>query len=144
MREITMKTRKRRSGTGSLTTGIVLTITFGLLWLRMGFWWWIFPFVFGGVIPTINGIKRLFEKKISSGFNSRYSNYSAEKKILRIAYNNKGKITPALIALETELSLNRAEEILNDMAKKGHVYVSVMEEGRIEYSFPDFLPGKKS
>lgn len=63
-----------------------------------------------------------------------------ERKVLQIAKKNSGKITPALLALETDMTLKESEDILDELAKQGYLQLEVYDSGSIEYICPDFLP----
>jgi predicted transcriptional regulator len=65
---------------------------------------------------------------------------SVEKQILLAAKEENGIVTPALVALKTELSIQEAEKMLDDMAQNGYTVMQVRESGRIEYEFPEFMP----
>ena len=63
-----------------------------------------------------------------------------EKQILLAAKEENGVVTPALIALKTDLSIQEAEKKLDEMAQNGYTMMQVRENGRIEYEFPEFMP----
>lgn len=65
---------------------------------------------------------------------------SGEKQVLQTAKAEKGLITPALVALKTDLTMERAEKILESMARKGYAEMRVSDSGRVEYEFPEFIP----
>ena len=65
---------------------------------------------------------------------------SIEKQILLAAKEEKGVVTPALIALKTDLSIQEAEKKLDELAQNGYTVMQVRENGRIEYEFPEFMP----
>jgi hypothetical protein len=56
-----------------------------------------------------------------------------EKKLL-LALGRRGKLTAVEAALESELSVEEAERMLQDLAAKGHLEVTV-EHGKLLYSF---------
>ena len=63
-----------------------------------------------------------------------------ERAILQAARDRQGKVTPALIALDSNLSIEEAEKALHYMASHGYATMEVTENGSIEYIFSDFLP----
>jgi predicted transcriptional regulator len=139
------KDRKHmKSGTEDLSSGLIFMFAFGIVWFLTGWWFWVFPFVFAGVIPVLNGIRKIFqERKIQQLGRDKTSldiNIYAEKEILKIAKNQQGKVTPTMVALKSQLSVEEAEQILEKMAKKGYAEMHVTESGRVEYQFPEFLP----
>jgi len=135
--------RSRRSAEASLTSGIVFTIGFGIAWSITGWWFFIFPLLFAGVMPMVEGFRRLAAArsyKPRTVQARRSSATSTDKQILLAAKEEKGVVTPALIALKTELSIQEAEKRLDEMAGSGYTVMQVRENGRIEYEFPEFMP----
>lgn len=133
--------RAHKSAEGSLTSGLIFTLAFGvLLVLYPQQWWWIFPLVFAGILPAASGLRRLIRARGQSRERVGDREAWAEKQILRTARDERGVVTPALVALKTELSIETAEQVLERMARKGYAEMRVNPGGRIEYSFPEFLP----
>jgi hypothetical protein len=135
--------KRRRSAEASLTSGIVFTIAFGIAWSVTGLWFFIFPMLFAGVMPMVEGIRRLatarhYKPRVSQA--SKPSVASIEKQILLTAKEENGVVTPALVALKTELSIQEAEKKLDEMAQNGYTMMQIRENGRIEYEFPEFMP----
>jgi hypothetical protein len=60
------------------------------------------------------------------------SEKSAERQLLEVIERN-GEITPARAALQTTLTVEEAEQLLSDLAQKGHLDVRV-EGSRLVYS----------
>ena len=44
-----------------------------------------------------------------------------------------------MVALDCDMSVEEAERVLDDLAKKGHASMRVREDGRIEYEFAEFF-----
>jgi hypothetical protein len=134
--------RRRRSAEASLTSGIVFTIAFGIAWSVTGLWFFVFPLVFAGVMPLVEGLRRLISQRSRPRLASAagHGSVSSEKQILLVAKEEKGVVTPALVALKTELSIQEAEKALESMAKLGYALMRVTDSGRIEYEFPEFMP----
>ena len=135
--------KRRRSAEASLTSGLVFTIAFGIAWSVTGLWFFIFPLMFAGVMPMIEGIRRLAAARHSRPVVAESRNKSvasSEKQVLLAAKEENGIVTPALIALKTELSIQEAEKMLDNMAQNGYTVMQVRESGRIEYEFPEFMP----
>ena len=137
--------RRKKSAEASLTSGIVFTIAFGIAWAVMGprGWFFVFPMMFAGVLPMIEGIRRLAAARRSRpeiAEAKKTSAASVEKQILLAAKEENGVVTPALIALKTDLSIQEAEKKLDEMAQNGYAMMQVRENGRIEYEFPEFMP----
>lgn len=135
--------KRRKSAEASLTSGIIFTIAFGIAWSVTGLWFFIFPLLFAGVMPMVEGIRRLVAARYTRPVvaeSKKRSIASSEKQILLAAKEENGIVTPALIALKTELSIQEAEKMLDDMARNGYTVMQVRENGRIEYEFPEFMP----
>jgi hypothetical protein len=135
--------RKRRSAEASLTSGIVFTLAFGIAWAVTGIVWLAIPMLFAGVMPMVEGIRRLASArryKPVAAQPKKPSVAAVEKQILLAAKEENGVVTPALIALKTELSIQEAEKKLDEMAQSGYTMMQIRENGRIEYEFPEFKP----
>ncbi|UCF99753.1 MAG: hypothetical protein JSV89_09490 [Spirochaetaceae bacterium] len=135
--------KRRKSAEASLTSGIVFTIAFGIAWSVTGLWFFIFPLLFAGVMPMVEGIRRLAAARYAKPIAAqpqKPSIASVEKQILLAAKEENGVVTPALIALKTDLSIQEAEKKLDELAQNGYTVMQVRESGRIEYEFPEFMP----
>ena len=135
---------KKHSGE-EFISGLVCTLIFGYLFFgRSGSIFWLFPFAFAGVLPLIKGLTGILTKRalIKSEKEAHPENNIAtqEKQILTLAKEMNGKLTPALIALETSLSIDEAEKSLQDMTKRGYANMEIRSSGGIEYIFTEFLP----
>jgi hypothetical protein len=127
----------------SIVFGGGCTLVFGWLLLTRsgsGEWWWVFPAVFGGVLPLIEGVRRTLTKDRTEQSAVPIAETEAEKQILRAAQALQGKITAPLAALNTILTIKQAQEILERMTKEGYAVMNVTNEGIIEFEFPGFLP----
>ena len=135
--------RRRKSAEASLTSGIIFTAAFGIAWSITGIYWLAIPMVFAGVMPMVEGIRRLVWARQSRPLAARSKQASVaavEKQILLTAKEENGIVTPALIALKTDLSIQEAEKKLDEMAQSGYTMMQIRENGRIEYEFPEFMP----
>ena len=129
-------------------TGLGLCVVFGVLMQFTHIGFFIFPLIFAGILPTIEGFRRMRLNRSSGNSISRelfrqkqkLKKIPPEKQILQIAREEQGKVTPAIIALKSNIPLEKAEKMLNTMAKKGHAVLYVTDTGRMIYEFPDFLP----
>jgi hypothetical protein len=141
--------RKRRSAEASITSGLIFTVAFGLAGILTQQWWFIFPLVFAGILPLAEGLRRLRRERLKSRGRvvvewteeepqALLSSAAAEKQVLLAAKEEKGIVTPALVALKTELTIQEAEKLLEEMARKGYAVMNVRDDGRIEYEFPEF------
>ena len=64
---------------------------------------------------------------------------SPERTILKLAHEKNGRISVGDVAVGANMSLDEAEGLLKDMAKKGHCGMNVTESGRIEYEFQNLF-----
>lgn len=64
---------------------------------------------------------------------------SVEKSILKVARKNKGIVTPGEIALESDVSMDQAKELLEKLVSKGYAEMKIKQTGVIVYCFPEFL-----
>ncbi len=130
----------------SIVAGAALTAVFGYLLLTRsgtGEWWWVFPAVFGGVLPLVDGVRRALTRRSAPPRPNAPVPEDPEKQVLRAAQSLQGRITTNLAALNTTLSVKQAQEILERMAKEGHAVMNVTSEGLIEFEFPEFLPRRQ-
>lgn len=135
----------RKSSIESLVAGLVIAAGSLAFWFfnRHLTWLW-FIFFFGGVLPLARGLRGVIAERMQgpklriSEERSRAAEH--ERLILRLAADSGGKVTPALASLNTSMTLEEAEKALDAMANKGHASLSVRDDGRVEYEFPEFLP----
>lgn len=95
---------------------------------------------FAGVLPLLEGIRRSLVYRQRAKITPRDDEALGEKQVLQTAKAEKGLITPTLVALKTDLTIEKAEKILEGMAQKGYAVMHVNDNGRIEYEFPEFIP----
>jgi hypothetical protein len=98
---------------------LVLTLASGLWWLIFVFGWMIFP-AFG---LLVRGIAAL-----SEGPDEPAVANSGERELLE-ALQRRGELTPAQAAMETSLTVDEADGMLEDLAAKGHLDVKVRGGG---------------
>ena len=65
-----------------------------------------------------------------------------EQAILKLAQENEGAVTAAMVALKTRLSLRRATRTLDQMCKEGYAERDVNTEGATLYIFPGLRSNK--
>ena len=129
---------KKDRATETFLSGLVFTAGFGVVLGLSGAWGWIFPLMFLGVVPLVKGARGLAVRWRRQRIAPEEREALAEKEVLRIAQQVGGRVTPALIALKTQLSTDKAEEILQRLVKNNHANMDVTSEGRIEYEIPEF------
>jgi hypothetical protein len=98
---------------------LVLTLAQGLWWLIFVFGWMIFP-AFGLLVRGIAGLsERSSEPAVAN---------PGERELLE-ALQRRGELTPAQAAMETSLTVDEADRMLEDLAAKGHLDVKVRGGG---------------
>jgi hypothetical protein len=116
---------KAQAVTGVVTGGLIL-LAAALLIAFTQFWWLIF--IFGWAVFPAFGV---FARGIAGLVDTRSEPPAAnvrERELLQ-ALQNKGELTPAQAAMETSLTVNEADEMLKDLAAKGHLDVRVRGGG---------------
>lgn len=111
--------------TGVVTGGLILLAAF-LLIAFTHFWWLIF--VFGWMVFPAFGV---FARGVAGLVESRSEPPAAnarERELLE-ALQRRGELTPAQAAMETSLTVNEADKMLEDLAAKGHLDVKVRGGG---------------
>ena len=132
--------RGGRGAAESLASGLVLAGAFICFWAFGGHpWWALLVAVFAGVLPASRGLsgliaarserKALEAKSAAPRIDAKSAAALDEKTVLRVARDKGGRVTPALVALESDLSVEKAELTLDGLAKKGHASM-VVREGR--------------
>jgi hypothetical protein len=132
---------------GAIATAIFFTLL-RLDVLPMGGFQWVFvfPMVFAGILPMIRGLRGMARGRrgaveaapqtaVEPPQDARVEN---ERTILRLAQQEGGTVTAALAALKTSLSLDKAGELLDDLARRGYAGMQVSDDGRVVYHFPEF------
>jgi DNA-binding TFAR19-related protein (PDSD5 family) len=71
----------------------------------------------------------------STNNNNEEKKESPERQILRTAEKHYGRLTVTQVAMDTDLSLEKAEEELKKMVEKGYVSMDIMDKGYIVYVF---------
>ncbi|MDR2096818.1 MAG: TM2 domain-containing protein [Treponema sp.] len=66
---------------------------------------------------------------------------SIERSILKVAKEKKGVITPAEVALSSNISIDEAKKELDTMLSKGYVEMRVRKSGTIVYTIPEMMDG---
>ncbi|HET7271608.1 MAG TPA: hypothetical protein VFI90_11055, partial [Rubrobacter sp.] len=111
--------------TGVVTGGLILLVA-ALLLIFTDLWWLIF--VFGWMVFPAFGV---FARGIAGLVESRSEPPAAnarERELLE-ALQRRGELTPAQAAMETSLTVNEADKMLEDLAAKGHLDVKVRGGG---------------
>ena len=137
-----MSRRRTRSGGEEFIGGATLIAVFGLLYISTHQSFWLFPLCFAGIPPLIRGIQRVYARRAlmreQRAQVPQRTDADLTKEILRVAQANGGTITPAVVTLNSSLSLEEAERLLQELTSKGYAAMNVTDSGRIEYEFPEF------
>jgi hypothetical protein len=116
---------KAQAVTGVVTGGLIL-LAAALLIAFTQFWWLIFIFgwaVFPAFGVFVRGVAGLVDTR------SEPPAANARERELLQALQSSGELTPAQAAMETSLTVNEADEMLKDLAAKGHLDVRVRGGG---------------
>jgi len=130
--------RERKQAEGELASGLTFSAVFVVLLLVQGGWFWIFPLAFAGFLPAVKGFLSL--RRIGSLRRLRAPAPDPQTEVLKIARRQGGRVTPALVAVDTPLSVEEAERALDQMVSGGYATMAVADDGRVEYEFREFLP----
>lgn len=138
----------RKSAGEEVIGGMTLIAVFGLLYFSTHQWFWLFPLCFAGLPALFRGAHRIYSDRALQRQRMaeipRRADAEGTRDILRIAQANKGKITPSIVTLNSSLSLDDAERLLQEMSSKGYASMVVTDSGRIEYEFPEFMENPDS
>ncbi len=102
----------------------VVVASAAVLFIFTNFWWFIFFFgwaifpAFGLLLRGIAGLSEEEEQKEISGGSGK------ERELLNVLREHE-EITPARAAMETSLSVDEADRMLDDLAAKGHLEARV-------------------
>ena len=116
---------KAQAVTGVVTGGLIL-LAAALLIAFTNLWWLIF--IFGWAVFPAFGV---FARGIAGLVDTRSelpATNARERELLE-ALQSRGELTPAQAAMETSLTVNEADEMLKDLAAKGHLDVRVRGGG---------------
>jgi hypothetical protein len=131
--------KRRKQAEGQLASGLTFSAVFGALLLFHGGWFWIFPFAFAGVLQAVQAflsLRRLGDRPRAPA----PALPDPQKEVLRIARRHDGRVTAAMVALDSPLSMADSERTLDELVRSGHAGMAVADDGRVEYEFREFLP----
>ena len=131
--------KERKQAEGEFASGITFSAVFGALLLFQGGWFWLFPFALAGILPAVKGFLSLRRIRAAPGLRAPAAP-DAQTEVLKIARLQGGRLTPALVAVDTTLSVEEAERTLDEMVRGGYATMAVSDDGRVEYEFREFLP----
>lgn len=150
---------RRKTPVEAAVTGLVIGGAFVAWWAfapgGREHWWLLAMALFMGLMPAARGLSSLIAersaiaqaraaRKLADREASRAGGHggaaSAERTILRLASERGGRLTPSLVVLGSDMTIEEAERALDALTKKGHAAMRVRDDGRIEYEFSEFLP----
>jgi hypothetical protein len=141
---------RQKSSLESFITGLVIggsALAYWLLVPGQKPWWILAVAFFAGFLPAARGLSGMIASRAAlpaaKRLGERERAAEREKTIIRIASRNDGRVTPSLVVLESDISVEEAERALDDLAKKGHAAMRVRDDGRIEYEFSEFMSAPK-
>jgi hypothetical protein len=138
-----MPDRRNWSPTGLLIAGSGFTLLCGWFMITQKDALWGVPTILAGVLPIVEGARRLAGDRRDLRASQRAEERVAEKQILRAARDHGGRLSAVSAALRTSLSIEEAEKVLEGFAKTGHAVMNITLDGRIEFEFPDLLRGQE-
>jgi hypothetical protein len=92
--------------------------------------WWLI-LVFGAVLPIALGVGN----RIASSHKAKVqppSGIQGEKELLELL-ERQGELTPLAAATKTSLTVSEADQMLSDLAQKGHLEVRI-DGGKMSYA----------
>ena len=113
----------------SASLAVLIPVAIGLValfTLLPSFWWLVF--IFGWTIFPAFGLLVRGVAGLSEG-STQLPVASVKERELLEALQRKDELTPAQAAMETSLTVNEADEMLKDLAAKGHLDVRVRGGG---------------
>ena len=143
IRKYFTRVASKRTGIAELFSGLGAVALFGAIYALTGGSIFIFVGVIVGVLPAIRGLSKLLQARVGSQERKQFQaaqSETRERVVLRLAKAESGRLTPAIVAVNSELTLDDAEAQLREFVDKGYTELNVTEDGRIEYVFPEFLP----
>lgn len=126
----------RSGGPGLLHTlallawGVLILAASVVLAGETGFWWLVL--VFGAAVPVALSIPTKGGGGTQTPPTARVDD--KERELLSVL-GRHGEVGPALVAMETALTVTEAEGMLGEMAKKGHLEVRA-RDGVLAYALP--------
>jgi hypothetical protein len=87
---------------------------------------------FFGIVPVLGGvylIKKVFKNKKDA------SNEDLESKVLLLAKNNNGIVTPTELAIFAGITLENSKKELDSLQIKGYARIEVNDDGIVYYKF---------
>jgi len=136
-------TKYRRTGLEEFLGGLgIFAVCVVLVALHVLNGWIMIVGVILGALPMVRGLKRLGrDRENRQLFADRVvedQSLSTQRAILQLASRNGGVVTPAMVVLSANVSLENVDRALQDMAAKGYAEMNIRSNGIIEYVITEF------
>lgn len=149
--------RRLESVQRQIRRGFLFTIFLTAASFFLGSRVFLFPMVFIGMVPLMDGLskQRQIRERLRELSGDDYERLSEvpdpgprlmfrssakqEVEVFRAAKERNGILTPVLLTMDAGYALDVSERLLEDLAKRGYARMEVTSEGKIEYHFPDFM-----
>jgi hypothetical protein len=138
-----MPERRNWSPAGLIIAGSGFTLLCSWFMITQKDALWGVPAMLAGVLPIVEGARRLTNDRRDTRASIAAQAQAAEKQLLRAARDHGGRLSAVSAALRTSLSIAEAEEMLEHFAKTGNAVMNITPDGRIEFEFPDLLRGQE-
>jgi class 3 adenylate cyclase len=120
-----------------IPVGIVATGGFGAALIWFNVLWLVFPLIFVGLMPLGIGISRLLSRRKKIKSERARMPAQQERLVFEAARRGGGRLSVMQMSAESSLSLDEAQNVLDEMAKRGYIGQEVDDNGLITYVFPE-------
>lgn len=135
---------------GGLAAGAILWFLWSFRIFPLPAWLGIVLALGFSIFPVLSGVRQVVREIGDRGRSRKQAlegraaeqigrKETLEKTVLQIARERRGVVTPALVALHSDLSLDEAEEVLGSLSSRGYAEMRVKENGTIDYLFHDLM-----
>lgn len=133
-------------------------MTLGVLFFLPWVFWLVFAFIYNkryvtellgnGFVPADEhsanvlaqaGVAVAGHSSASDDRNEADAPKNIETAILRVAKERGGVVTPSLLAMDGDYSLDEVKSVLDEMVSGGHAELRVRRAGETVYAFPEML-----
>ena len=120
-----------------IPVGIVATGGFGAALIWFNALWLVFPLIFIGLMPLGIGISHLLSRRKRMKWERARMPVRQERLVFEAARRSGGRLSVMQMSAESGLSLDEAQNVLDEMAKRGYIGQEVDDNGLITYVFPE-------
>lgn len=129
--------RPGNSCAGCLTLFVGLFVALILLGLFARYFWILLPVGIAAGFLLYRDRQRKQQRHQQQA--EQHVRETAEKIVIRVAAQNQGLVTPMEVALASNLSLEEARDILEQLRKNGHAKLRVADSGSYVYQLDGLL-----